>query len=86
MSDGLGITLLAGFIVLLVGGAGYAIYHDEKNWVEFANSHNCVKVGETSSSVATGWGVGTNGQMGVVTTYQPGKIGYKCDDGVTYWK
>ena len=86
MSDGVGIALLAAAIVLLIGGAGYAIYQDEKDWVKFANAHSCVKVGETSSSVATGWGVTTNGSMGMVTTYQAGKIGYKCDDGVTYWK
>jgi len=49
---------------------------------EWLNVH-CEIIAKTSDS----YGVGntfTNGKVGVGTIYIPGKITYKCDDGIIY--
>lgn len=86
MNDSLAIGLAASALVLVATAAGYFAYQESKQWQQFSTSHNCVKVGEVSGSMTTGYGLETNGQMGMVTTYQAGKTGFKCDDGVTYWR
>ena len=63
---------------------------EEKQWQQFAADHDCVKVEQIKGNVLTGVGYGmtTNGTMGTVvtTTVEPDKIGWRCNDGVTYWR
>lgn len=64
----------------------YVIKADREQWAKFAAENNCRVVGKMSGSTSTGFGVTSNGQMGTVVTSTPGKTGYLCDDGVTYWR
>jgi hypothetical protein len=61
-----------------------------KQWQQFAADHDCVKVEQIKGNVLTGVGYGMtiNGTMGTVvtTTVEPDKIGWRCNDGVTYWR
>lgn len=79
---------LAAITMIAVGVAG--ALEEEKQWKQFAADHDCVKAGEMKGSVSTGVGYGmtSNGTMGtiVTTTVQPGKTGWRCNDGVTYWR
>jgi hypothetical protein len=67
-----------------------AMHQEAKEWAAFAEAHDCKVVGKISGSTGTGLGVGVmpNGQIGTVmtTTTIPGKTGYACNDGVTYWR
>ncbi len=58
--------------------------------MQFAATHDCVKVGQMKGNSVTGVGYGmtANGTMGTVvtTTVEPEKIGWRCNDGVTYWR
>lgn len=80
-------------IVAILASIGYVVYlamQDSEQWEEFKSAHQCKIVGEIAGDVAVGTGVGLapNGQIVVATTTTstPGKTGWKCDDGVTYWK
>lgn len=78
------------FVVLLIPAVIYGSIKEAEEWEAFAAAHACKKVGHMSGSTSTGVGFGTmpNGQMGTVmtTSTTPGKTGYACNDGVTYWR
>ena len=73
-------------VVALFALIVFAAVAEANAWSEFAATHKCRVVGQTSGSYSTGYGVGFNGQGAMVTTYTPGKTAYACDDGVTYWR
>jgi hypothetical protein len=83
------LVMALGAIALIALGVVGAI-EEEKQWKQFAVDHDCVKVEQIRGNVLTGLGYGmtTNGTMGTVvtTTVEPDKIGWRCNDGVTYWR
>jgi hypothetical protein len=85
------IILLTTFLAIAMIALGVVgALEEEKQWKQFAADHDCVKVGEMKGTVSTGIGYGmtTNGQMGTVVTTiaESDKIGWRCNDGVTYWR
>lgn len=72
------VTALAGILGLGI----YASHKSEQRWETFKVEHQCKKVGTITPS--TGVGVSPKGE--VVTTVIPGKTGWACDDGQTYWR
>ena len=89
-TEGRIILLIASVAIALVALGVVGALEEEKQWKQFAADHDCVKVGETKGSVSTGFGYAmtTNGQMGTVVTTitESGKTGWRCNDGVTYWR
>ena len=77
-------TIAAAALVLVL--VGYFAVKDSEQWDQFRQDHECKKVGEISGTTSTGYGITTSGQGGMVTTYTPGKTGWTCNDGVTYWR
>ncbi len=79
----------AGILLLLILTV-FASIEEAAQWEQFAAENGCRVVSKVSASTGVGTGtvVGANGQVGVgtVTTYTPGKTGYLCNDGVTYWR
>jgi hypothetical protein len=71
-------------IVALLGVCAWAAIHDVNEWKQFAAAHNCRVVGHMDSSTAVGPSL--SGKGGVAVVFIPGKKGYQCDDGVTYWR
>ena len=63
-------------------------FHEENQWKIFKEVHDCHVVGQTSGNVSTTVApiIGGNGGMVVGTSYTSGQTGWKCDDGVTYWR
>ncbi len=63
---------------------------EAEKWILFSKENNCKKIGHMKGGVNTGIGFGaaSSGQFGtiVTTNVEPDKTGYKCDDGVTYWR
>jgi hypothetical protein len=85
------IILLTTFLAIAMIALGVVgALEEEKQWKQFAADHDCVKVEQIRGNVLTGLGYGitTNGTMGAVvtTTVEPDKIGWHCNDGVTYWR
>ncbi|UVE47575.1 hypothetical protein KS461_09895 [Pseudomonas chlororaphis] len=76
-------------VAAAIGFMALAVWADaEKNrqWKEFARDHECRKIEEISGATSIGYGIASNGQGGMITTYTPGKTGWACNDGVTYWR
>lgn len=85
--DGDGIFWAIGtMLVVLLGGALWAGHVDAKRWAKFSAEHDCRVVGKMNGTVGVGTAVKPGGGVATVTTYEPGKTGYLCNDGVTYWR
>lgn len=85
MGDNLGVLIVVGFVVSLGAFISLSLVEEGK-WREFMIDHECKKVGEISPSTSTGFGVSSNGSVSFVPISNPGKTGYACNDGVTYWR
>jgi hypothetical protein len=85
MRPQLGVVLLIVAVVVgLFSYFAYFAYKDEK-WREWANEH-CTVIEKKDGKSSVGVGVSTGGQVGVFVSPTSGQTGYKCDDGITYWK
>lgn len=82
MSDG----LIWGGVVLLVALGLIGATLEGARWEAFKSDHHCTVVGKTDGQTNVGFGMMMDGKIGAVTTFTPGRIGWLCDDGVTYWK
>lgn len=85
MDNSVGVIIGAIFFIAL-GLFVYLSVLEEKEWKAFMVSHECKKVGEIAPSTSTGFGVSNNGSVSFVPISNPGKNGYACNDGVTYWR
>jgi hypothetical protein len=78
-------TLFSIGIIAVVGIFGILInegIQESKAWAKFSKEHNCVVVAKISGDVITT--IGGDGKVAVGFTDD--KTGYKCDDGVTYYR
>jgi hypothetical protein len=66
----------------------YLVIQENKEWQEFKLEHHCKVVAHISGTTAVGIVpmMGGNGGVGISITPIPGKTGWLCDDGVTYYK
>ncbi len=81
-------ALIAVAIVAIVAVAIVGTIQSEKKWNAFRAAHACKVVGQMDGSTSTGVGpnMGGSGGVSVVLVSNPGKTGWLCDDGVTYWR
>lgn len=56
-----------------------------RQWEAFRIAHNCEIVSRIDSSMGNTTVVTGNG-VGIGTVLIPGKTGWKCDDGITYYR
>ena len=80
------IVAIVGVVLLLLGGLGYAYSLESQRWEAFKVAQSCVVIGKADGDVFNTFSVGANGQMSVGIGSTPGKTGWKCSDGITYWK
>lgn len=75
------VSWIAG-ISLLLTIAIYSMYQESLHWDEFSRTHECKLISvESGDSVPV---IGANNQLSFA--FVPGKKGYKCNDGVTYYR
>lgn len=83
-------VILLSVLVLGVPLLIWAGVQGAREWRQFAQEHNCKVVAEVAPSTGTGISttIGPNGHVGIGPTVVsiPGKTGYLCDDGITYWR
>ncbi len=73
--------VFTGGLILLVIIGMYLAIRESIEWDAYAKEH-CTVIGKMSGS----WGSGVGSDGKVVSTWTPGKTGYKCDDGLEYWR
>jgi hypothetical protein len=79
--------LIAALVALMGLGIAGSI-REERRWQEFSRTHDCKVIGHIAPSYGTGVGpaIGGNGGVAVTTVTIPGKTGYRCNDGLEYWR
>jgi hypothetical protein len=77
---------VGGLLLAMAIGLGYAIWYDEREWQRFAAENDCVKVGVIRGDVLVSTGLSSDGKVVTTTTTTPTKTGYRCKDGITYWR
>ena len=82
---GKAILAVVAIALLLIPLGIYAEWQNVQAWDSYRVDHNCKVVGKTSPTVGVGVTTGPN-QIGPVILTSPGKTGWQCDDGVTYWR
>lgn len=75
------LALLLAFIIVGVQG----MLRERREWNAYAGVH-CKVIGHMDGDIGVGNTFGGNGQVGVAVIATPDKIGYLCDNGITYWK
>lgn len=74
-------------LLLALGGAAtYAVVQQGKKWQAYKKEHNCVIVGHADGDTFVSTGVDAKGNVVASVGTTMSKTGWKCDDGVTYWK
>ena len=80
-----GLLLFVAAMIAAIPVLAYVAIQEQREWEVFAASHNCKVVERMRASTSTGFGFVGN-KPGLVTTTNPAKTAYLCDDGVTYWR
>jgi thiol:disulfide interchange protein len=75
--------------ILAVIVTGFIFYTNatkkEIKWQEWATEH-CKVIEKIDGATSVGVGISTSGQAGAFISPSSNQTGYKCDDGITYWK
>lgn len=77
----MGLAMVALTVILV-----FALTMEAKEWEAFRAKHECRAVEKTRGRNGIGTGIGPNGQVMMITTFEPGKTAWLCNDGVTYWR
>ena len=85
---GRGILGIIVLLILMIPVTIYSSIKDYEQWEIFKVEHNCKIVGRERGNISTGVSpiIGSNGGVGVIVVSSPDKTGWKCDDGITYWR
>jgi hypothetical protein len=82
--------IITGFIIIGFAGVIFlclqASAAEQRKWDAFSLAHNCVIADQKSSQVVSGNAISTSGNVHFTTATIPAQTGYKCDDGVEYWR
>lgn len=73
-------------ILLCIGLVVAAALYKQDRWHTFAKAHDCQKVGKMDGDVVTSIGLDAKGAPVVSVGVTDDKVGWKCNDGLTYWK
>lgn len=84
--DTIFIASIGTIAVAAMAGLGYLIIQEHKAWEQFRVEQNCRVVAKISGSTGVGPTITGSGDVGVTTISVPGKTGWLCDDGITYFR
>ena len=76
------VWFLVAIMMNLMAAIIYFAVKEGREWDEFRVTHECHQTDIQRGNVS--YGVGTDGQL--VTIFSGDKIGWLCEDGVTYWR
>jgi hypothetical protein len=79
------IVKVAIILLSIVATLFYIISVNDQEWQEFATKHHCEVIGKTSETYIPAVNY-NNVSTQVTTIYISGKVDYKYDDGIEYWR
>lgn len=74
-------ALIMLFILLCV-----AAWQEGEEWEQFKVQHSCKITGKMDGDLVVGFGTSSSGSMVTTVSTTDDKVGWTCDDGITYWK
>lgn len=75
-------ALAAVVTTLLLFLAAWVSVAEQERWEKFKADRNCRVTSRATDTTSVGFD--TSGNMSIIVT--PGKTGWACDDGVTYYR
>lgn len=85
-TDDLSIAALLAAFILLCALFFALIYYEVQEWEEFKVAHKCKVVAKVKGEVFNTVGVDVKGNVSVGVGSTSDKVGWLCDDGVTYYR
>lgn len=79
------IAIMAGCVLLVPALLTFGWVEGDR-WETFKTEHRCKIVEVQRSTTSIGIGFSGNGTTVVMPITNPGRTGWACDDGVTYWR
>lgn len=79
------ISIVAAMVGILIALVASGI-HETRQWEAYRVAHKCVVVAHIDGDVFNTVGTGSNGQVVIGIGSTSDKTGWKCDDGITYYK
>lgn len=73
-------------VVVVVALACVAAYYRNQRWRAFTAEHECKVVGKMTGDMTPTLGFDTRGSPTVGVALESDKVGWKCNDGITYWR
>lgn len=83
MKSFIALLLITGVFIFLTI---WAAIKEAEQWETFVNENQCIVIGSISGSSTLAMGVGPNGTVTVTPVSIPGKTGWRCRDGMEYWR
>lgn len=80
------VPVIAFLIAACLAAIVYLSYQEGEKWGSFKLQHNCKVVAKVSGDILPTYSIGPNGQFITSWTTTPGKKGWLCDDGITYYR
>lgn len=78
----IGASIVFGIFFLIIFGS----IEESKKWEKFKASHKCEVVAKISGDFFNTFGMDSKGNPTVGIGSAPNKTGWKCDDGITYYR
>lgn len=85
-TDKIIVVIIVGVIIALTAAMVMGASDERSQWEAFSASHSCKIVSKTTGNTLLSPVFSGKGGVGLATTYVPGKTGYLCNDGVTYYR
>lgn len=79
-------VLAIGAFLVLIPIMAYWAFEEQKQWEAFLVEHNCKVVAKVDGDIFNTIAFDTKGNPVIGIGSTPGKTGWLCDDGITYYK
>lgn len=73
-------------VAVVVAAACVAAYFKSQRWRAFAAEHECQAVGKMAGDVTPTVGFDAKGWPMAGVAFESDRVGWKCNDGITYWR
>lgn len=77
---------LIGLCIFALAVSVIKVINEEKDWRQFSEKHNCTLISKQEGSAFNALGIAPSGQVAIGVGFSAPVNGYKCDDGIIYFR